>query len=165
VTDAQVEAYYKAHARDFARGPGLLLREMLLGGEKQAREADRLLRRGEPFVDVAKRYSVSPGEVGARYFEFAELPEYLQPQLADLEAGRLTRPIAVSPDLFQIILVLQRAESYTPPLEAVSDQIRLQLLDEEGNRAYRAFLAGLRQRFLVQVFWAKLPFQYVKEAP
>jgi peptidyl-prolyl cis-trans isomerase C len=138
---------------------------MLLGGEKQAREADRLLRRGEPFADVAKSYSVSPEGAGARYFEYTELPEYLQPQLAGLEAGMLTRPIAVSPDLFQIILVVQRAEGYALPLEAVSGQIRLQLTDEEGNRAYQAYLAGLRQRFLVQVFWAKLPFQYVKEAP
>lgn len=165
VTPGEVAAYYAAHAGEFEKGRGVLLREILLPGEAQVREARALLARGHSFVDVARLYSLSPERGALQYFEFEELPDYLQGPLAQAKPGVPTGPIQASSEYFQIFLVERRYDSYTPTLDELAPQIRLTLADERGDRLYREYLADLRRRFPPEVFWAKLPFAYEKETP
>ncbi|MEW5765164.1 MAG: peptidylprolyl isomerase [Acidobacteriota bacterium] len=165
VTPGDVAAYYAAHAHEFKKGPGVLLREILLPGEAQVREAKALLARGHSFVDVARLYSLSPERGATQYFEFQELPDYLRTPLAQARPGVPTGPIQASSEYFQIFLVEKRYDSYTPTLDELAPQIRLTLADERGDRLYREYLADLRRRFPPEVFWAKLPFAYEKETP
>jgi parvulin-like peptidyl-prolyl isomerase len=142
----------------------VLLREMQISDAHKAFEAYQKLRKGQPFADVAREYAGSPS-VQARYFQYDELPEYLQPVLAKTRAGSVTRPIEATPELYQLIIVVQKADRYVLPLSSVEDEIRLQLVDEKGGQRLAQYLAGLRERFPVTVFWAKLPFAYREEAP
>lgn len=164
VSAEEVERYYREHLKEYSRGPGVLLREMQTADAHKAFEAYQKLRRGQPFADVARQYADSPG-VEARYFQYDELPEYLQPVVAKTRAGSVTRPIEATPELYQLILVIQKADRYVLPLSLVQDEIRLQLVDERGGQQLAQYLKGLRERFPVTVFWAKLPFAYREEAP
>ena len=163
VSKEEVRAYYEAHLAEYARGPGVLLRQMLLPGIAQARDAEKLLAQGHSFVDVARLYSLSPDRGAAQYFEYSEIPDYLRGPVAAARAGAPTAPVPVAADSWQILLVERRFERYQIPLEEVAPQIRLRLTDERGDVLYREYLEGLRERFPVTVFWAKLPFGYVKE--
>jgi hypothetical protein len=165
VSKQEIQRYYRDHASDYLRGPGVLLRQMLLPGLPQARDAERLLSERHSFVDVARLYSLSPDRGATQYFEYSEIPDYLRSAAAQARIGVPTRPIPVTADTWQILLVEKRFERYDLPLEEVEPEIRLRLTDEMGDRLYREYLAGLRERFPVVVFWAKLPFAYVKETP
>jgi hypothetical protein len=165
VSTDQVAAYYREHQDEFKRGPGALVREMLLPGEALARDAERLLRRGHSFVDVARLYSLSPERGTARYFQYDEIPDYLLAAVKKTRAGVPSPPILVSADSYQIIMVERRFDAFTLPLQEVAPEIRLRLTDEKGDQLYQEYMAGLRKRFRLVVFYSKLPFVYEKETP
>ena len=165
VSSEQVAAYYKEHQEEFKRGPGALVREMLLPGEALAKDAERLLRQGHSFVDVARLYSLSPDRGTARYFQYDEIPDYLLAAVKKTRAGMPSSPILVSTDSYQIIMVERRFDSFTPPLQEVAPEIRLRLTDEKGDQLYHEYMEGLRERFRSVVFYSKLPFVYEKETP
>ncbi len=163
VRKGQVEAYYVAHIKQYRKGPGVLLRTILLSGPKQAKEAATLLRRGHSFVGVARLYSVSPKKGALQYFEYGELPDYLLPVVKDAKVGVATAPVEVSSEFLQIVCVEKRFKRYVVPLEKVKSKIRLALADAESARYYQAYLERLKGRFPIRVFWSKLPFTYGKE--
>ncbi len=163
ISSAEVKAYYKAHISEFQKGRGVLLRAILLPGLKQAREAESLLKRGHSFPAVARLYSLSPERGTEQYFEYQELPDYLRREVRIAKAGVPTRPIQVSAEFYQIILVVKSYKKYTLPLQDVAPHIRLTIADAKGDRYLDAYLAGLRRRFKITVFWSKLPFTYRKE--
>ena len=165
VLPGEVERYYQQHLADYRRGEGVLLRTILVSGLKQAQDAEKLLRAGHSFGDVARLYSVSPDRGSPQYFQSSELPDYLRDRLAQASPGVPTEPIRVSDEFYQIVLVQQRCTSYVLPLEEVAPQIRLTLSDAKGDRLLKEYLSNLRQRFQVVVFWSKLPFRYQKETP
>lgn len=165
VSDQEVKRYYQEHAAEYARGRGLLVRQMLLSGRAQAEEAARLLGSGHSFSDVARLYSGSPERGGSEYFAQEEIPEFLLPTLSTLPAGKPSAPIEVAPDSFQIILVERRLDSFTLPLHEVAPLIRLKLTDEAQAALASRYLATLRERFPVRVFQNKFPFRYEKENP
>ncbi len=163
ITTGEVAAYYKAHIGEFQKGRGVLLRAILLPGLKQAREAENLLKRGHSFLAVARLYSLSPEKGSEQYFEYQELPDYLRREVRIAKAGVPTHPIQVSAEFYQIILVVKRYQRYTLPLQDVAPHIRLTIADAKGDRYLDAYMAGLRRRFKITVFWSKLPFTYRKE--
>jgi hypothetical protein len=165
VSADQVAVYYREHQEDFKRGPGALVREMLLPGEALARDAERLLRRGHSFVDVARLYSLSPDRGTARYFQYDEIPDYLLAAVKKTRVGVPSSPILVSTDSYQIIMVERRFDAFTLPLQEVAPEIRLRLTDEKGDQLYHEYMEGLRGRFRLVVFYSKLPFVYEKETP
>jgi hypothetical protein len=159
----EVADYYQSHLKSYERGKGVLLRQMLLTGVKQVNEAGSLLARGHSFLDVARLYSSSPDRGQTQYFEDTELPDYLRSTIRRLRAGGVSKPIEVSSDSYQIVMLVKRCNSYTLPLSDVAPLIRLKLADREGGRRLSQYLAGLRKEYRVVVFLSKLPFAYRKE--
>jgi hypothetical protein len=160
-----VAAYYRDHADEFARGSGVLVREMLLPGPTQAGDAEKLLKRGHSFADVARLYSLSPRRGAPQYFLYEELPDYLRPVLERAVPGTATPPIRVTDSAYQILLLEGRFKSYAEPLEDAAPEIRLRLFDETGQKLKAEYLEKLRSRFRTVVFSSKLPFDYQKESP
>ncbi|OYW05832.1 MAG: hypothetical protein B7X11_01600 [Acidobacteria bacterium 37-65-4] len=165
VSREAVSAYYRDHLDEFRRGAGVLVREMLLPGPKQAEDAGRLLRRGHAFVDVARLYSLSPARGAPQYFQAEELPEYLRPLLEKARPGSATAPIRLAENSYEILWLEGRFDTYVLPEDEVAPEIRLRLSDEMGQRLKAEYLADLRRRFRIVPFSSKLPFTYQKETP
>lgn len=164
VTDGEVEQYYRQHLSDYCKGPGVLLREMQIPDEKRAREAYQLLMTGKPFIEVARQFGNTPDQ-GARYFQYDELPEYLQPVLSKMGPGAVTKPISASSEFYQILIVVKRFDEYVIPLSEAREEIQLQISDQKGEKLLEEYLQELHGRFRVVVFWNRLPFAYSKETP
>jgi hypothetical protein len=158
VSQEAVSAYYRDHLDEFRRGAGVLVREMWLPGPLQAGDAERLLRRGHSFVDVARLYSLSPQRGAPQYFQFDELPEYLRPLLGAARPGSVTAPVRLTENSYEILLLEGRFTSYVLPEDEVAPEIRLRLSDEMGERLKAQYLQALRERFRIVVFSSKLPF-------
>ncbi len=164
VSEEEVRQYYREHPALYRKGPGVLLREMQIPDEKRAREAHHQVMKGRPFIEVARQYGTPPDQ-GARYFQYDELPEYLQPILSKMGPGAVTEPIAASSEFYQIIIVVKRCGEYVTPLSEAREEIWLQLSDQKGEELLEQYIEQLRRRFRVTVFWNKLPFTYGKEKP
>lgn len=160
-----VSAYYRDHLDEFRRGRGVLVREMLLAGARQAEDAKKLLDRGHAFVDVARLYSLSSARGAPQYFQSEELPEYLRPLLERAKPGSTTAPIRLAETSYEILRIEGRFDSYILPEEEVAPEIRLRLSDEMGERLKAQYIEGLRRRFRIVAFSSKLEFRYQKETP
>jgi hypothetical protein len=165
VSKEAVSAYYRDNLHEFRRGAGVLVREMWLPGSVQAGDAERLLRRGHSFVDVARLYSLSPQRGAPQYFQFDELPEYLRPLLEAARPGAVVGPVRLAENSYEILLLEGRFTTYALPEEDVASEVRLRLSDEMGERLKAQYLQGLLERFRIVVFSSKLPFEYQKETP
>lgn len=165
IPPAEVTAYYKAHPEEFTRGPGILVREMLLPGPEQAADARALIGRGHSFVDVARLYSRSPSRGAQQYFQAGELPDYLKPVIESIPIGGVTQPLRLTENAYQILAVEGRYQSYVLPEDEVAPEVRLRLADERGEARKTQYIKGLRERFRTVAFSSKLPFEYQKETP
>ena len=165
VSRKDVSAYYRDHLDEFRRGAGVLVREMLLPGPKQADDAERLLKKGHAFVDVARLYSLSPARGAPQYFQFEELPEHLRPLLEKARPGSATAPIRLAENSYEILRLEMRFTTYVLPEDQVAPEIRLRLSDEMGQRLKAEYLEDLRRRFRIVPFSSKLTFAYQKETP
>jgi len=165
VTDQEIAAYYVKHEADFQRGKGYLIQEIQVPSRDAAQEVVDLLKSRKSFEEVARSHSLTPDGGARRYFEDAEIPEYLRPVLKRLSPGGFSYPIRASEETYQIIRLCRRTDSYTLPLESVAAQIRLQLGDQKAAKLREEYLQTLRRDSRILVFHEKLPFRYVKETP
>ncbi|HNQ77388.1 MAG TPA: peptidyl-prolyl cis-trans isomerase [Acidobacteriota bacterium] len=163
VSTRDVEDYYNRRRSEFARGEGVLVRQMTLGGGNLKNEAMDLLQKKHSFEDVARLYSISPDRGRQQYFEMSELPEYLVPFIMTLREGQVSKPIEISKDTFQVILLEKRAKEFVLPLDMIRQMVRLHLSDMKGEELRKDFLDSLRKRYNVHLFYERLPFGYVKE--
>ncbi len=163
ITEEDLVRYYEEHSEEFQRGRGYLLQQILVTNETQAEDAIRLLRKDQPFEDVARLYSVSPERGTPLYFEDEELPEYLVPVLQGLKQGGISKPISVAPETYQIVRLKMRARSHTLPLEEVAIRIRMQLTDRTADILQGEYMNEVRQRHRVTLFQEKFPFKYQEE--
>jgi hypothetical protein len=163
ISEQDLVRYYEDHSEEFQRGRGYLLQQILVTNETQAEDAIRLLRKDQPFEDVARLYSISPERGAPLYFEDEELPEYLVPVLQGLKQGGDSRPICVAPETYQVVRLKMRARSYTLPLEEVAIRIRMQLTDRTADTLQDGYMAEVRRRHRVTLFHDKFPFKYQEE--
>jgi len=163
VSSADVREYYDRNIEKFARGKGVLIRQMTLGGGRLKNEAMDLLGPSHSFEDVARLYSISPDRGKPQYFETAELPEYLVPYIMALREGEVSKPIEISKDTYQVIFLEKKADRFVLPLDMVRQMVRLHLSDVKGAALRKDFLDSLGKRYNERLFYERLPFRYVKE--
>lgn len=163
ISAKDVEDYYNLKKAEFTRGSGVLVRQMTLGGGNLKNEAMDLLQKKHSFEDVARLYSISPDRGRQQYFEMSELPEYLVPFIMTLKEGQMSKPIEISRDTYQVVLLEKRAKDFVLPLDMVRQMVRLHLSDIKGEELRKDFLESLKKRYNIHSFYERLPFGYVKE--
>ncbi|MCX7831166.1 MAG: peptidylprolyl isomerase, partial [Acidobacteria bacterium] len=147
----------------FKKGDGVLLRQIIVSGSRLKEEAYSLLQRNYSFEEVARLYSISPEKGNLQFFEISEIPEYLQAEIAVLKEGKISKPIEISEDTYQIILLEKRTKDYILPIDMVRQIIRLKLSDEKGEQMKRDFINSLKKKYNTILFTDRLWFKYVKE--
>jgi peptidyl-prolyl cis-trans isomerase SurA len=170
VTDPEADAYYRAHVREFAAGPAIVFREILValppledtrGSPAAAADYDRALirfvkardrvTRGESFADVARAESDAPsktagGAVGP--VDPHTLPAPLGAALAKLSVGDVSAPVRTE-EGYRLL----KLESVAAPRPATFDTFRgsiiAELLARKQAAAFAAQLRQLRTRALL----------------
>jgi peptidyl-prolyl cis-trans isomerase C len=123
--------------------------------EAEGKQVLALLRKGEPFEEVARRYSLSPdakqgGDLG--FFARGEMPPEFDSVVFSLPVGRLSGLVKTDYG-YQIFRVEERREAVRLTLDAVRDEIRRKLLGEKEEQAYHDWLQNLRSRAAIEVNW------------
>ncbi len=158
ISNPQVEEYYLQHLEDYRRPDQLRARQILLQTEEEAIALRNRLLAGEPFAELAARYSISPdrengGDLGL--FAQGQLPPEFDKILFKLTPGRVSQPVKSSYGI-HLFLVEKRLKAGVLPLPEVEATIRRQLQSGEENRLYQQWLQDLRKLTDVQINWEQL---------
>lgn len=165
VTDEDVKHYWQTHPQEFRSGEEVRARHILVPVAEDASEAEvararglaekaaARVRGGEDFGQVARQVSKSPsaadgGELG--WLASGTMQPDLEKVVFALKPGEVSPPVRTRPG-FQVFQVEERRGGQPKPLEAVQEQIRDRLTNEQGD-VYRAqYVAELRKDAAIEV--------------
>jgi hypothetical protein len=149
VTEAEIAAYFEAHAAEFRVPETVTLRQILVATLNEARDLKRrLLRDSRSFETLAGSRSIGPeasagGLMGT--FERGQLPSALEETAFSLDPGETSQPIESSLG-YHVLRVDSRQPARELSLEEASGWIRERLTRERADAAVRAYVAGLLSR-------------------
>jgi peptidyl-prolyl cis-trans isomerase C len=148
VSDAEVAAYYGAHAAEMSVPETITLRQILVPTENEARDVRRRLRTPKDFENVARQSSKGPeapegGLMGT--FARGQLPAELETAAFALPAGGTSDIVATSLG-YHILRVEARQEARASSLPEAQGRIRALLTREKSDRNVRQFVDDLLAR-------------------
>ncbi len=158
VTEPEAEQYYLSHKQEFHRPVEIRARQMLFPTREEAMKVLKLLRQGEDFAALARRYSHSPdNEKGGLlgYFSKGQLPAEFDDALFKLPVRQVSDPVA-SPYGFHLFLVERRRSAGIRPYAAIKDELMDKLLREKKEQAFHSWLQELQENTPVTVRWELL---------
>jgi len=143
----EIKAYYDSHPDEHQMKPGVRIRQILLGTEKEAREVHEALLKGADFAVLAHEKSISPdrdsgGDLG--YLTRDQMPEGFE--------VTLTLPLhSISPVIktsygYHIFRVEERQGEQEIPLASDSARIKTLLRQERKDKAFAKWAIDLRNR-------------------
>jgi peptidyl-prolyl cis-trans isomerase SurA len=165
ISHEDVVKYYETHKNDFVRPEMVVLREIFVSTENKPAEdvaalrkkadnlRDRVLKNGDDFGELAKRFSDSPtaqqsGELGS--FERSKLDPNISEKVFALNRGQMTDVIETKTG-FEILQVRERYQAGEQPLDKVEAEITNRLYEEKMDPGLRAYLKTLREDSYVQI--------------
>jgi hypothetical protein len=162
VGDEEIASYYDDHRDQFRQSARLVLRQILLDDEEEARWLrEELSRDPGSFQDAAERRSLAPDAGQAAAYDEASLPPEVIESVEGVPEGAVSG-ICKSPEGVRIFLVEKREPAREVSREEASEKIRVQLMQERGRAAYEQALAVLRARTGVVIRRENLSFHYGK---
>ena len=165
ISHEDVVKYYESHKQEFVRPEMVVLREIFVSTEnkpaadiptlrkKAENLRDRVLKNGDDFGELAKRFSDSPtaqqsGELGS--FERSKLDPNVSEKVFALNRGQMTDVIETKSG-FEILQVRERYQAGEQPLDKVEPEISNHLYEQKMEPGMRAYLQTLREDSYLQV--------------
>ncbi len=162
----EIEKYYKENPDEFVREEGVRLAEILIATdgavteqqraevEKKAREVHDRVQKGEPFAEMARRYSDSAGskdnggDIGI--WRRGSLRADLEERVFDKNPGFMTDLIEAG-NGYLIIKVVDKFREGLAGLDEVEEEIRNKLSGPRYAPAIREFLTELRYNAYIEI--------------
>ena len=161
VTREEIEEYYEEHKEEYVRSEGVRLSQILFtleGDEeakrKQAEEVMARVQRGEPFAEMARRFSEDAatkelgGDIGI--YRRGMLREEIEEAVFDKRQGQISDLIEV-PNGLLILRVDQNFREGLAELEEVAEEIRATISGPRFQPEIRGYLAELRGNSYIEI--------------
>ena len=161
ISREDVEAYYEEHKSEFVRSEGVRLSQILVsfdadeeGQRKKASEVHERVQRGEPFAEMARRFSEDQatkelgGDIGI--YRKGMLREEIESAVFGKGQGHITEIIEV-PNGLLILRVDQNFREGLAELEEVQDEIRATLSAPLFQPEIRKYLSELRAESYIEI--------------
>ena len=165
ISQEDMRAYYDEHKEEFVRKDSVRLSQILIStegkqgeeleeAEAEAKEVHERVHRGEPFFEMATRFSddeqskARGGELGT--FERGMLRKEIEDQVFDKNAGFITELIEV-PSGYLLLKVDQRFREGQAEFEEVQEEVRARLAGPLWNPAVREYLNDLRRDAYIEI--------------
>jgi peptidyl-prolyl cis-trans isomerase SurA len=165
ISHEDVVKYYDSHKQEFVRPEMVVLREIFVSTEnkpaadvpalrkKAENLRERVLKNGDDFGELAKRFSDSPtaqqsGELGA--YERSKLAPDISEKVFALNRNQMTDVIETKTG-FEILQVRERYDAGQQELGKVEPEISNKLYEDKMEPALRAYLQTLREDSYLQV--------------
>jgi len=156
--DAEIESYYRRHAREFARPERVRLRQILTEDRRTAERAQRAIQRGEDFSQVARRLSRAGGGYQGELAR-GDLPPAFADVVFALRPGEVSRVVPTAYG-FHVFQVVERLPEQVVPLAAARAEISSRLRRERADRTRASLVRQAAARYNPKVHERNLPFGY-----
>jgi peptidyl-prolyl cis-trans isomerase C len=149
LTDAEIDAYCRDHARDFDRPERIRLRQILVPTPNEARDVVRRLKKDpKSFATLAQTRSRAPeastgGAMGT--FGRGELPAELEGPAFALAPGE-TSDVVQSPLGYHVLRVDERVAASQTGLPQCREAARAELFRRKSDQSVRQFVQALMAR-------------------
>ena len=158
IEDQELRAYYLDHKEDYRQPSRFRIRELILAKgatpEEQAATKATLatiqaaLKKGTPFVDLVKEYSVSPtrstgGDLG--WLAKGVLRQSVEDAALALKVDQVSAPLETDKNIELLQLVASELDAFKPFAD-VRQAIMEKLQEPKAQNAIEAYLTGLRIR-------------------
>lgn len=158
VTDMEVAAYFEANRDQFDRPAQVRARQIVVAVEGEGQEVLGLLRQGQPFAEVAAKYSLSPdaqqgGDLG--FFARGEMPPVFDEIVFDLPVNRLS-DLVKSEYGYHVFLVVEKRKAARLSKQEATEAILSVLEGRKKEEVYLGWLQDLRARAVIAVDWTQL---------
>jgi len=153
VTDEEVDAYIRSHAKEGLSQERVRISQILLPDREKAEAVLERLKRGEDFASVARDVSTGPeaekgGDMG--FFSRGVLPEAMDRAAFSLPPEKISG-ILETPYGFHIIKVLEKEKGAGILSAKAREKVRAGLRREKEERAYGEWLKSLRSAAVVKI--------------
>lgn len=147
VSDAEIEAYFREHRKDFDRPEQVRVKHILLDSQQMAEFVLGKLQRGTPFEELARQYSNDPGsrEQGGDlgFVSHGQLvPEFEETAFA-LKPKQVSSIVRTQYG-YHLILLVERRPPQPASLTQARNQIRNQLLSGKQEAAFAQWLKNIK---------------------
>lgn len=160
VTEDDIQEHYEEHAEKFGVTGKYRLKNIYMPyGEDRERVRKKMesvldaLESGACFSEMAKEHSMGPNaRDGGRLGSFAleDLSDFLQPLMADLEAGDFTG-IIETPIGFQIFFLEEHEKPADQEIQDVKKQIEEELYEQKVKHKFEEWIGSLRESAHIRV--------------
>jgi len=160
-----VQNYYEAHRAAFRRGDRVLLAQL---GFAEAAAAQQAYQQIQVIPELFDHYvylagsgqggfqsppGFQQGYVGV--VELEVLPAEVQSIVRQTPTGKCAPPIRIG-DVYVILKVLDRRPAGIAPLEEVSEEIRLRIMEDRFHQRVQQWVAQVVRRHRIKVYWSHL---------
>ncbi|MBT4094515.1 MAG: hypothetical protein HOE85_11150, partial [Nitrospinaceae bacterium] len=166
VNDEEIVSYYKANADQFRIGEARHVRQIFLPvadnapkseDEAQRKKADAAhqaaVNSGQPFADIAKKFSGGPAAVRSGDLGFIKkgeiFPEF-EKIVFLLQVGKISDVVRTRVG-YHIILIQEKRPGKLTPIDQVSGKIRNRLYVEKRAKRRREWLAELKRAAFLEI--------------
>ena len=161
----EIEDYYERHKEEFKVPEELKISQILVESKEEAQKVmAKLRRRGADFHQLAQEYSISPeasrgGDMG--YFIKGQLPPEFEKVIFSLKEGQYSS-IIPSGYGYHIFLLEERRASGQLSISEVRDFIRLRLFQKKSDARLKEYVAELKEKVPIKIYYKNLDFRYIK---
>src|SRR6476469_10152480 len=162
VADPEMKRYYQEHRDRFALPEEYTLSQILIkprspddmaDARNKTREIMALLKQGEPFEDLALRYSDGPtasrgGRLGL--VRQGELLPAIERGVSNLPSGGISDVIE-SPIGLHIVRLDDKKPKQFRPYEEVRQEIQALVFQQKGEDMFQAWLADLKNKTYIEI--------------
>ncbi len=150
VTDEEIRKYYEEH---YAKDVKYELAAIIIdgpGAEEKVKKAMEALKAGEPFAQVAARYSSLPDSgQGLGAFSLDELSPQVAQIVKNLKPGEISQPVKVGGrwQIFKLLAIKQDRQDFN----LVKLKIQRKLYQEKVDQLFKKWLKDLRKRSYIRI--------------
>jgi peptidyl-prolyl cis-trans isomerase C len=144
--------YYEKHREKFVVAEQVRVRHIVVKDRQDAESILRKLKRGDPFDELARQYSIGPeaeegGDLG--FFGRGEMPEEFD-VVFSLQEGEIS-DIVQSPYGYHIFQVVAKRGQSESGFAEVKAQIGQMIIREEEEKAFQDWLKTIKKKARVRV--------------
>ncbi|GBC83731.1 hypothetical protein HRbin11_00149 [bacterium HR11] len=165
VSPEDIQAYYETHREAFRRGDRVLLAQL---GFAEAGEAQQAYQQIQVIPELFDHYVylASSGQGGFQVptgfqqgyvgiVELEDLPAEVRSLVRQTPPGKCAPPIQIG-NVYVILKVLDRRPAGIAPLEEVSEEIRLRIMEDRFHQRVQHWVAQVFRRHRIKVYWSRL---------
>lgn len=158
VTEEEIHDYFDAHPDDFTRPEEVHAAQIVVKELDEAKHVQQLLRQGQPFADLARKYSLSAdakvgGDLG--FFPRGQMPPRFDEVCFKLGVGQVSDVVSTEYG-FHLFKVLAKRPPRKQDFAQARQEIEHRLLERKRAKAQSDYVQALKAKAQIHINEAAL---------